>query len=780
MIFIKNSYLVLLLFSILGCNTIKKNVSTAIETPKENTIETKEIEEVILKLGSKEIVPSVFQEELKLITQIDSLSSEQVLDQYLTEKLLLEEAISLGYEKDTLILQEIATYQKVLLSDYLFDKNLINKVLEESFNRYQFEFNASHIFLPISPFAHPDDTLKIYNELLEIRNYIVKHDNFSQMAKDWSKDPKTNQKGGNLGWFSAFHLIYPLEVAVFNLPVDSISLPVRSKLGYHIIKVNDKRPNSGFVKVQHIFKYLKPDFTSEAYEKNFMFLDSIKKSIENGSLSFDEAVIKYSDDFNSKEIRGELPVFGYGTREETQFEEAAFNLLPNAISKPFRSSSGLHLIKQIQRFPPLNKEEFEKRFKEKVVTDSRGEYLLDSKIKDLKLSLNLNQNASILDHCSNMMDERLKTRSWKKASNDLDDFELFTINNNKYLVRDFFAFVLDKQEYEKWLPEESHLEIFKRLYNKYLNQNLFKEQENYLLSSNWELKQYFDVQKNNLMISKVEDRFIIQASLQDTLSQKKFFEVNKSQFVKKSKALLTTYSFANNEVYNKFDLERKKSKPYQLNRGIGPVYYKKNEYELDNDVKRRLLGLLTILAKNQGYIVEIGGHIDGNELNEISEYRIKKIVEFLVQNGLPLTRVLEVDFKASKPIDRFDWSKNQRVSFQFYSNYEYDLIATFNAKYKNAVDYSEKVVSQEELKELFNIPWKSGVYHVEKNDRISDIVLNIYKEKSKFEDFQVEVIQKYQEQFKKEYISKLYKKYLRDSFDKNKLLEEIKEFKTKN
>ena len=75
------------------------------------------------------------------------------------------------------------------------------------------------------------------------------------MARATSDDQSVKINGGNLGYFTVFQMIMPFEDAAYSLKTGAISDPVRTPYGYHIIKVTDKRPSKGRIKVAHIMKY---------------------------------------------------------------------------------------------------------------------------------------------------------------------------------------------------------------------------------------------------------------------------------------------------------------------------------------------------------------------------------------------------------------------------------------------------------------------------------------------------------------------------------------------
>jgi peptidyl-prolyl cis-trans isomerase SurA len=269
---------------------------------------------------------------------------------------------------------------------------------------------------------------------------------------------------------------------------------------------------------------------------------------------------------------------------------------------------------------------------------------------------------------------------------------------------------------------------------------------------------------------------IIEKSLDDSSGQKKFFDSNPELFPSVEMGSFTVVSFADSLIYDRFKVARTKTKPYQLNRGIKPLYYEKDKYIIDIEEKRKLTGLVSILKKNPGYIVEIGGHIDKNEYEQVAELRIQQIVDFLVENGLPLTRILEVNYKNSKVQDRFDWTKNQRVTFQFFSNLESDLIKVFTEKQPDAIRFKTYNIDKQEFEDKLKLKWESQTGIVAIDGRIEEFSLRIKKASRSFNDYKYQVIDKYQAYLTEELTKHLAKKYKIsvDNTELNKIIEEVK------
>jgi peptidyl-prolyl cis-trans isomerase SurA len=766
------------IYFLISCSTgiQKKTSQPRFPSP---TVASAAIEEpALLKVGNMGFTKTDITRIFESIIEIDSLNPTEAIDELVKRKLMILEAQTLGYNKDPELEDELESQKKVILNRYVKNDSLINAIKNLSFENYKYEINASHIFVPISKYASPEDTFKLFNELVALRKYARIKDNFAILAKEWSKDPNTYLKGGNLGWFTSLQVIFPLELVAFKTPIDSISMPVRTKVGYHLLKINDKRKNSGSVRVQHIWKNLPTNVTKIEFETKYKLLDSLKKLLDKGA-NFNALVKTYSDDMVSKDKMGELPIFGIGTREESTFEEAAFDLNIGEVSKPLRSSSGLHLIKLLEKQKPLNKEAYFNKIDDKITTDSRGEYLTQQNLTDLKKRFRLVQNIEILNQCLYYADNKILEKKWRRTENEIEKFVLFSIDNERYLVKDYFEFIEERQKYDKWRPEEKPAIIFKMFYDKFLNAQLQKKNEEYLLNNDIELKTLIEEQKNDILISRLYNNLIINKSLDDTTGRRKFYEINKNIFPVKETVLVKSYSFADSTILNKFNALANKEKPYQLYNGIRPMYFRKNAYFLDSDEKRKLIGLITILNKKPSYKVEIGGHTDANEEERISQLRIKQIVDYLVENGLPLTRILENDYKSTKPQDRFDWSKNQRASFQFYSDSESDLVKIFNDKVSNSIYYENKNITKQEFKDKYGLIWKNSSFSRKFNGRIEVISTSIKIEKKNQKQNSGEVIKFYQNYLKDELMKNLKKKYKID-IESDQVFKIVNELKQKN
>jgi len=186
----------------------------------------------------------------------DSVITQTALDEYMqlfiNFKLKVKEARALGLDTVAKFKTELEGYRAQLARPYLTDTDVLNELMREGYDRLNQEIHASHILIKCDPNASPEDTLKAFNKAMDIRNQILNGSDFTIVAKDRSEDPSAKDNGGDLGYFTAFQMVYPFEDAAYKANTGDITMPVRTRYGYHIIKIIDKRTARGEIHVAHI------------------------------------------------------------------------------------------------------------------------------------------------------------------------------------------------------------------------------------------------------------------------------------------------------------------------------------------------------------------------------------------------------------------------------------------------------------------------------------------------------------------------------------------------
>ncbi len=300
---------------------------------------------------------------------------DEYLDLFINYKLKVREAEALGMDTITKFRNELDGYRKQLARPYLIDRELNESLMHEAFDRMQEEVRASHILVQVAPDATPEDTLAAWKKINTLRSRVVKGEDFASVAKGpgGSDDPSAAKNGGDLGWFSALQMVYPFESAAYNTKVGEVSQPVRTRFGYHIIKVVDRRPARGQVRVAHIMMRSTEQETPEKQAAVEQRIKEVHGQITSGKMTFAEAALKYSEDESSNTKGGELPMFGTGKMIE-EFEDVAFGLKNvDDVSEPIKSRYGWHIIRLLEKQPLPNYDGAKTELKNKISRDSRAE-----------------------------------------------------------------------------------------------------------------------------------------------------------------------------------------------------------------------------------------------------------------------------------------------------------------------------------------------------------------------------------------------------------------------
>jgi len=138
------------------------------------------------------------------------------------------------------------------------------------------------------------EKLNVKEQLNDIRKRILNGSSFSTMAIMYSQDPGSAKKGGELGFYGRGQLYPEFEAVAFKLNEGEISNVIETEAGYHIIQMIERKGD--YINVRHIL--LTPKVSPEDLQKAKNELDSVAVLIRADSMSFDEAVVKFSEGEN--------------------------------------------------------------------------------------------------------------------------------------------------------------------------------------------------------------------------------------------------------------------------------------------------------------------------------------------------------------------------------------------------------------------------------------------------------------------------------------------------
>ena len=632
-----------------------------------------------------------------------STSLAEYLKLYTNLKLKVTDAQSKGLDTTSGFKEELASYKKQLVQPYLTDKVLIDHLVAEAYQRSKEEIRAAHILVAVPQFASPSDTLSAYRATLAMKGKLQDGEDFAETARRFSKDTLSAKKGGDLGYLTAFSLIYPLESAVYGGQIGGVIGPVRSPSGYHLIKILDRRPSRGKLQVAHILISMSSSASVEGQKAAQAKIEEAYERIRQGE-AFENACREYSDDRTSKSNGGVLPAFGVGSMVAT-FEEAAYSLKKvGEISKPFKTNYGWHIVKLLNQLPIPTFNEMAAPLRLKVPTDSRGELIRESLTTKLRKNYEIDDEKGTRDDVFDKIDTSLISGHWKAPKkSDVDNKTLFKIDNEAFTVNQFYDFLQKNQEPR---AKGTSLNVLNQYYfRQFQNKKLIEIEEKNLEKKNQEYGALLAEVHDGMLLSEMMEENVWGKSMTDTTAQRKLYNETKANYKYPERVFATILVAENGNVLNQ-TIEMLDKKPYQLKRKGTDLLFEPNQTALTQAHREALFEVAVTLMNNENYIVQVSGYSDAKEADSLSNIRIRNAVKSLTNNRIALARLSEKDYQKFYPVGEV--ARNRRVSFQFFSNSKKDVEKAINALKIGSISITEGVYNKGGNNYVDAVKWKVG------------------------------------------------------------------------
>jgi len=457
----------------------------------------------------------VYSKNFELIDENNQKDFESYLELFINYKLKLAEAYEMGLHNDPKYKSELNKYVKQLQNTYLTDKETEENLLKEAYERTKYELNVSHILIRID--ENNNDTLDVYNKLNSLREPLLNLP-FEEFKNRFQKDEDLIIE--NLGYFSAFKMIYKFENMSYKTQVGEVSRPFQTRFGFHILKVNDKRPSLGEITVGHIMTYKsKPD----AFKRISNILDSI-----NSGISFEYLAKKYSDDKNSSFKGGRLNPFSSGQINSIPFENAAFGLEnKNDISKPIETKYGWHIVKLYDKKSVQKFDEIKYQLLNKLKKSSRYSIISESFYDFLLSRYGLDYENSNLDYFVSILDSSYFKGEWSIPEFFDEEKTLIKVSNKRLKYLDFAVFLEDNQRKSK---PTSYVKLVSEQYSRFIKSNILEIYKNNLESENLDFKFIIREYREGLLLFNLMQDKIWTVRDSDSTKLKVYFEENKNKY----------------------------------------------------------------------------------------------------------------------------------------------------------------------------------------------------------------------------------------------------------
>ena len=595
----------------------------------------------------------VYNKNINLVQDQNQKDIDYYINLYSKYKLKLIEAKELGYDLKDSYKKEFKSYKNQLSNAYTTDKEVTESLVKEAYNRTANEIKAQHILVR---FQDNQDSLLAYEKIQSLRSRLINEDflNLRSLLHDGKSIFVED-----LGYFSAFKMVYEFENAAFNTLVGQTSTPFRTQFGYHVVKVLDTRPSRGKVQVAHIMISNTQKDSSLVPE---IRINELYNSLIQGS-SFETLAKQFSDDKSSASKGGVMNPFKSGDINSEVFVDTAFNLNEiGSISKPIQTQYGWHILKLILKSPIQPYEIIKQDLEKKVKRDSRSLIIRKKMIEKLVSKYDIFQPN--LDLSSQLIIKNTKESIWvSKASKQKDVF--LRIEDEIYTYETFLNFLNQNNRLQD--KSISNDEFIKKQYKTFFENKLFEYKKNNLINENEEYANILKEYEDGLLLFDIMQDKIWDVAKNDTLALKLFYDNNISKFKSNEKIIGTIISSKDKKhlkkvikLWEKSITDQEISK--QLNYNSQVVVLSTGEFDITNPLlpqnENFKRGISKIIEFDNNYVViKVDDIIPSSSLTfeKIKGSVISKYQSFLESNWIEKLRnkyLIKVDDQVLKELKK--------------------------------------------------------------------------------------------------------------------------------
>lgn len=564
-------------------------------------------------------------------------SVKEYVDLFSLFKSKVFEAESMGLDTLSSFKNELSGYRKQLAAPYLTDKNTNENLLNEAYERLKIEVHAAQILVKVDESALPKDTLEAwtrinilrdallgkmptasevanYDKLLKnstdvskalkakdstlyktrispIKNlaaYLNGADKFQGLAQRISDDPSAVENKGDLNYFTGFDMVYGFENAAFNTKAGDISKIVRTRFGYHIVKVYDRRDARGEIFVEHIMAAFPKNATEQDKANAKKKIDELYTKVKGGQ-NFEDLARQFSDDKQTSDKGGQIQPFkgGFSTRLPKSFEDAAFGLKANNdVSEPVLTPYGWHIIKRLDLKPVQSFNELKGDLKSRVTRDTRSQAGREALIARVKKENNFKENLKNRDELSKVLDTTYLKSAWKAdRASKLGNKEIFNLAGRSYTQNDFAKFLETQMTYRSQTDVN---EIMKNVYKTWVDESVIAYEDSQLDKKYTDFTNLYREYRDGILLFDLTDQKVWSKAVKDTAGLKAFYEKNKNNYLWEERAEVTTYKVLDEKAAKEVrkmlkagksekDITDALNKTSQLNVSVENVTYLKGE-----------------------------------------------------------------------------------------------------------------------------------------------------------------------------------------------------------
>ncbi len=503
--------------------------------------------DILVKIGDKNITTEEFLSAYSKNNNLNTATEADLrdyLDLFINFKMKVMEGEAMQMDTSRQFKMELQSYKKQSSQQYLVDKEVTEALINEATNRAKVNVRASHILINCPEKAVGKDTAAAYNKAISLRNDILAGKlTFAEAAVSHSDDPSARdmvnpQNGrlhygnkGDLGYFTVFDLIYPFETVAYNTKVGEISMPVRTRFGYHLIYVTDRIDAVQEITIAQIFVADTLARLGQQSAGTAKKLQDIQSAFSSGT-PFEEVVKKYSED-KSVDNDGLQEPFA-PNRRQGDFVKAVLSLKPEQISQPIASQNGWHIVKLIEAKPVVLDDDALYALRNRISRDERSHKSKDSFVARLKKEYNYNESGrakAMKLFLKNMPPEFFQSKDLKlQKISDIEKMKPMCTYADQKITAEDFAKYFDRFKGVRLQPNEFASFLDERFDN-FVQEKMIRYEQGRLEEKYPEFQALVQEFHDGMVLYEVNTKKVWSEATTDSVGLEKFYEANKEKYI---------------------------------------------------------------------------------------------------------------------------------------------------------------------------------------------------------------------------------------------------------
>ncbi|MCQ2297947.1 MAG: peptidylprolyl isomerase [Bacteroidales bacterium] len=466
---------------------------------------------------------------------------EEYVDLFVNYRTKLADAYAMGLDTMQALNKELKMYRDELAAPYLIDSATMENILREAYERNHYAVHASHILIRVGAGDSAEDTLKAYNKAMDYYQRAVNGEDFTKLAQQSIDEQREKVAGerfqidpnaGDLGCFTVFDMLYPFENAAYTTEPGTVSKPVRSRYGYHVVKVHERVPYYGNVKLSHI--WVRDDQNPGRAEAR---INMAYEGLESGKTFIDMAR-QHSDDMNTNQGGGFMGELELKQLPPDYVVQLSKGLKAGEYSKPFKTKYGWHIIKVVSREEIPSYEEMVSIYKQKLSRDQRSKdpraiYAANAKkrynFEDLTTTYALNKKGkptkntlASLDQLKSLITDSVFYKRWTFDSTQITDLRpIMRLAGKEYTQVDLGKYIEMRQTKELRYDLPMYVQY---KYKDYADEVAIEYANSHLEEENADFANLIEEYRHGMMIFSYNELMIWGKAIKDSVGFAQFYE----------------------------------------------------------------------------------------------------------------------------------------------------------------------------------------------------------------------------------------------------------------